>query len=240
MTKIRFWFFNNIMLRRENQIRNRAFTLVEILMSVFLAAFLLFSVYKLWGWVRFNFMYGTVNLQNLHSAQMIINNLRRDFSSSCPKISSRDNYFTRETIRRKIFNVVAPPANSKAIDIDPSGKRLFFHRFVFDGDSLNSMPKIETIEYVFDPVKRILRRTSANKTTEFDGLDDVFFKVYVHELNPNVPILWVKFMVNEGKGIHYAGGSEIGKPLEITTSITSSFIDSNISNLSWHFESVHE
>ncbi|MBF0409838.1 MAG: hypothetical protein HQM10_21025 [Candidatus Riflebacteria bacterium] len=227
--------------KSEKSFRSRiAFSLIEVLSGLMLAVFLFFIMYKFWGWTRFHYMYGTVNLQNLHGAQMVINYLRRDFSSSSPMISSKDDYLTREKIRRKIFNVVAPPANSKAIDIDPGGKKLNFFRFVFDTNIMNGVPKTEKVEYSFDTQKRILKRITPTRTIEFDGLDDVVFKVYVHELNPNIPILWVRFVVNEGKGIGYAGGKEVGKPLEITTSISSSFITSNINNLSWHYETCHE
>ncbi|MBF0502144.1 MAG: prepilin-type N-terminal cleavage/methylation domain-containing protein [Candidatus Riflebacteria bacterium] len=227
--------------RRTRKRLFRGFTIIEMLFAVSLSCVLMLVVYKFLGGTRLNFLYGTVNLQNMHEAQMAINYLRRDFSSSCPYISSSDPYLIREKFRRQILRVNGfPPANSQLIDVDPGGKRLAFYRFSFDTQTSVATPTVEPVKYVFDPARRALDRTYANKTITFDGFDDVSFRVYVHELNPKIPILWVKLIVNEGKGNRYGSGSDIGKPLEITTSITSAFVNSNINNLTWNFDQTHQ
>ena len=219
----------------------RGFTLIETLASVVVGLVLLFFVYKFLSGARFNFLYGTVNLQNLHDAQMAINYLRRDFSSSCPLLSSRDPYITREQVRRQIFNVVGmAPTQSKLIEIDPGTHRLFFHRFNFNTGVQNATPTVEPIEYIFDGAKRTLTRTGGGRKITFDGFDDVSFKVYVHELNPRIPVLAVKLVVNEGRGNQYNAREGVGRPLELTTSITSGFIDTNINNLTWNYELCHQ
>jgi len=221
--------------------RSRAFTLIEVLSSVVVGTMLMFFVYKFLSGTRFNFLYGTVNLQNLHDAQMAINYLRRDFSSSCPMLSSRDPYVTREQVRRQIFNVQGmAPTHSKLIEIDPGTHRLYFHRFNFNTALQNATPTVEPVEYIFDSTRRTLTRTGAGKKVVFEGFDDVAFKVYVHELNPKVPMLAVKLVVNEGRGNQYNATEGVGRPLELTTSITSGFIDTNINNLTWNYELCHQ
>lgn len=198
-------------------------------------------VYKFLSGTRFNFLYGTVNLQNLHGAQMAINYLRRDFSSSCPLLAASDQYLTRERVRRQIFNVAGfAPSVSQLIFVDPNTHQLAFHRFLFNTDTSVATPSVERVEYIFDATLRSLKRIVAGRTITFDGFDDVMFKVYVHELNPKIPVLWVKMTVNEGRGNQYAGQTGVGSPLELTTSITSSFVNNNINNLTWNFDLCHQ
>ncbi|MDD3002112.1 MAG: hypothetical protein PHF29_10195, partial [Candidatus Riflebacteria bacterium] len=71
---------------KKNLIAKRAFTLVEISISIVIAIGVFFSVYRFLSNTRQQYMYGTVNLQNLQEARLAINSLRRDFSCACPKI----------------------------------------------------------------------------------------------------------------------------------------------------------
>jgi len=50
-------------------------------------------------------------------------------------------------------------------------------------------------------------------------------------------LLWVKLLVHE-KATY--GRDEIGKPLEVTASISSPFITSLVNNRSWRFQNGHK
>ena len=86
---------------------------------------------------------------------------------------------------------------------------------------------------------KTLTRTSETKGMKvFSGIEDVNFALYTHEMNPNVPLLWVQLVIHESENMY--GSSEIGKALELTTTISSSFINSSQNNKYWRYETGHE
>lgn len=229
----------------------RAFTLVEISISLLIAIGLFFSVYNFLSNTRQQYMYGTVNLQNLQEARLAINSLRRDFSCACPKIkypptateigASADVMQTAfenlQLLRKQIFMTPSYTYNDRGelIQIQPSD--LCFHKFVF-GTS-GEKPKVELVRYNFDAsAKTLVRLGEDGSVLKFTGFENVLFELYAHDLNPAVPILWVSFKIHEGENIY--GADSIGSALELTTSITSPYINSTLKNTYWRYEIGHE
>ncbi len=217
-------------------------TMIEMIVSVGVAMMAFFLIYKFLSGTRFNFMYGTVNLQNLQNARLAVNYLRRDFSSSCPRFvystsKPAKSYVFIQDAQRAVFQ--KPPgwdSSNPCILMELSPTKLAFHRFIFS--SSKASPTVELVQYSFDPGAHTLTRSAPSRMITFKGFDLVEFKVYFHDLNPAIPILWVKFVIHEGEDLY--GKASIGTPLELTTSITSSFVTGSLKNLNWNFETYHE
>lgn len=219
--------------------RRRAFTFVEMSISVGIALVVFLLIYRFLSSTRHHFMYGTVNLQNLQDARQALNYLRRDFSCACPRIEDPDvaGYVTLQKVRKQVFLTASWPSETEGelIQIDPHG--LSFYKFVFG--SPDEKPRVEHVSYVFDAVaKELTRRSQGDRVQKFSGFEDVDFRLYTHQLNPKVPVLWVRFKVHEGENIY--GKDSIGKALELTTSITSHFISSSVNNKYWRYEIGHK
>ncbi|HNV70730.1 MAG TPA: hypothetical protein PKO06_13600, partial [Candidatus Ozemobacteraceae bacterium] len=86
---------------------------------------------------------------------------------------------------------------------------------------------------------KTLNRLDAGQVKVFQGFENVEFKLYVHECNPQVPMLWVKIVVNESGNI-YGNNLKADRALELTTTISSAFVTSNLENLSWNYETAHQ
>lgn len=220
-------------------ISRRAFTFVEMSISVGIALVVFLMIYRFLSSTRHHYMYGTVNLQNLQEARQALNYLRRDFSCACPRIEDPDvaGYVTLQKVRKQVFVTSSWPSETEGdlIQIHPHG--LLFHKFVFG--SPDEKPRVELVSYEFDSVARVLiRRSQDDRVQKFSGFEDVDFRLYTHQLNPKVPILWVRFKVHESENIY--GTDSIGKALELTTSITSHFITSSVNNKYWRYEIGHK
>ena len=83
-----------------------------------------------------------------------------------------------------------------------------------------------------------MRFSEDGKIQKFTGFEEVEFKLYTHQLNPGVPLLWVRMKVHEGENIY--GKDSIGKALELTTSISSPFLTSSVNNKYWRYETGHK
>lgn len=218
----------------------RGFSFIEVVVSISVALVAFGLIYQFFSGARSHYMVGTVNLQNLQEARIAINYLRRDFSSACPKFEYVDSesYLAVQKVQKQIFTTANPAwdASTPGKLIDVSDEKLSFHRFRFDSDA--SRPAVDKVEYVFDRNSKKLRRFLENgRTIEFNGFESVQFKLYVHQLNPEIPVLWVKFTIHEGDKLF--GSDKIGVPLELTTTINSSFISGNLKNLCWNYEIYH-
>ncbi len=219
--------------------KRRAFTFVEMTVSIVIALVVFLMIYRFLSNTRHHYMYGTVNLQNLQEARQALNYLRRDFSCACPRIEDPDTagYVTLQKVRKQVFVTSSWPSETEGdlIQIHPHG--LLFYKFVFGTSSVK--PRVEQVAYEFDPAEKVLiRRSAGDRVQKFSGFENVEFKLYAHQLNPKVPVLWVSFKVHEGENIF--GKDSIGKALELTTSITSHFITSSINNKYWRYETGHE
>lgn len=224
----------------KNRYKNKsAFTFVEMLISLVVALMAFLLIYQFMSSTRHHYMYGTVNLQNLQEGRMAINYLRRDFSSACPALKNPDlsGYTPFQRARKQVFSTSSGEGTDGGdlIQILPQG--LLFYKFAFE--STDEEPKVELVRYEFDAPAKTLKRTGEDgKTQEFTGIEDVEFKVYTHQLEPGVPILWAKLKIHEGENIF--GSEKIGSALELTTSISSPFLNSSANNPYWRFETGHK
>lgn len=225
-----------------HKILRRGFTFVEMAMTVGLAIMVFLMIYRFMSSTRQHYMYGTVNLQNLQEARMAINYLRRDFSCATPYIGGNAlvNYENMQRARNFIFEAPgwSPIPNVNLIKFD--SESISIPKFAFG--SPDDEPRIEYVTYTYEPgnilSRKIVNATGALKhEVKFSGIEHVEFKMYTHQLNPKVPLLWVKLLVHD-KGTY--GSDEIGKPLEVTTSIASPFITSLVNNRGWRFETGHK
>lgn len=229
------------------QSAKNGFTFVEMSISVGIALVVFLMIYRFLSNTRMHFMYGTVNLQNLQEARLAVNYLRRDFSCACPRIEDPDvpnikdptipGYVNLQKVRNQVFVTSSWPTtgNGDLIQIDPHG--LLFYKFAFG--SPDESPRVELVRYEFDATaKTLIRHSEDGKIQKFTGFADVDFQLYAHQLNPKVPVLWIRFKVHEGENIY--GKDSIGKELELTTSITSPFITSSVNNKYWRYETGHK
>lgn len=219
----------------------RGFTFVEMAMSVGIALIVFLMVYRFMSSTRQHYMYGTVNLQNLQEARMAINYLRRDFSCATPYIGGQGqvNFPDMQKARNFIFETSgwAPINAVNLIKLDSDS--ISIPKFAFD--SPDEEPRIEYVTYTYEP-GNILSRKLVDATgvmkheIKFSGIENVEFKMYTHQLNANVPVLWVRLLVLDKT----YGTGEIGKALEVTASISSPFITSLVNNRNWRFETGHK
>jgi type II secretory pathway pseudopilin PulG len=228
----------------------KGFTLVETMISLAIAILVLFTVYKFLASTRQHYMYGTVNLQNLQEARLAINSIRRDFSCACPKVNyppsaleitgaadvMQTAFENLQKLRKQIFMTSSYTNNDRGELIQVGSSDLCFYTYVYGGT--NEKPKVEQVRYNFDPSAKTLTRLGGDGSIRsFTGFENVLFELYIHELNPTVPILWVRFKIHEGEKY---GDAEIGSALELTTSISSPHIASSLSNNYWRYETGHE
>ncbi len=221
-----------------NKNRN-AFTLVEMTISVAVALVAFLLIFQFLSSTRHHFLYGTVNLQNLKEGRLAINYLRRDFSCACPRLEDPDDvsYSDFQRTRKQIFATVSGVGGNAGdlIQVLPNG--LLFYKFAFLPTS--EKPTVEQVRYEFDSsAKTLIRSGEGGKTQKFTGIEDVEFKVYVHQLEEAVPLLWVRLKIHEGENLY--GSEKIGSALELTTSISSPFLNSSTNNPYWRFETGHK
>lgn len=210
-----------------------------MLVSITVGLLALFMIYRFLGSTRMHFMYGTVNLQNLQDARLAINYLRRDFSSACFFVSAADAFKTVQLARMSGFKNASPWTGGNSHLIEVANNKLSFHRFDFNTDLLNATPTVKLVEYEFDAAAKTLNRLDGGQVKAFRGFEAVEFKLYVHDCNANVPLLWVKIVVNESDKI-YGNNLLADRALELTTTISSAFVTSNLENLSWNYETAHQ
>jgi len=222
--------------------RSRGFTFIEMSMSVAIALVVFLMIYRFMSSTRQHYMYGTVNLQNLQEARMAINYLRRDFSCATPYIGGQGqvNFVNMQKARNFVFETPgwSPIAAVNLIKCDSDS--ISIPKFAFG--SPDEEPRIEYVTYTYEPGNILSRKLvdstgNLKKEVKFSGIENVEFKLYTHQLNPNVPVLWVKLLVHD-KSTY--GSDEIGKALEVTSSISSPFITSLVNNRNWRFETGHK
>ncbi len=217
----------------------RGLTLIEMLVSITIGLMALFMIYNFLGSTRMHYMYGTVNLQNLQDARLAINYLRRDFSSSCFFVSPSDAFKTVQLARMSGFKSGTQWSGGSSHLIEITNRKLSFHRFDFGIDQAVGTPTVKLVEYEFDPGSKTLNRLDSGQVKTFKGFENVEFKLYVHDCNSQVPMLWVKIVVNESGNI-YGDNLKADRALELTTTISSAFVTSNLENLSWNYETAHQ
>lgn len=218
----------------------RGLTFIEMVVSLAVAMMAFSLVYSFLSGTRSHYMYGTVNLENLQNARLALNYLRRDFSSACPlfvkpsgnTFSDQQKAFKNVTrLRDQIFSSASNPELGQPIQIQPD--QVLFYRYDFQAGDQN--PVVQMVRYEFDAAARKLRRLVAGgRTIEFEGFEQVSFKLYCHELNPRIPLLSVRLVIHEGKNIF--GTGNIGQALDVHTTISSSFLNSSEKDRRWNYE----
>jgi hypothetical protein len=213
--------------------------MIEMAVGMVLGSVLMYFAFKFMTNTRHQYMHGSVNLQNLQEARLAINYLRRDFSSACPFLDPADaDPKINVTLRKKPFDVSGWSAGIKSQLVKSSAQVLQFHRFIFNTEAGAVLSKVVEVEYKYDAPTKTLVRTSEGRQKSFKGLENVEFKLYLDDYNGRVPILWVKLMFHEGKD---AAGTDkdLGRPLELTTSIVSPFMNGFYSHQMWNYYSAH-
>lgn len=203
--------------------RAKGVTLVETLMGIVVSCILLTVVFKFYGSVLFQFRQGFVNLQNFQDAHIAISWLRKDFATSAPFLFSKegkDGQALRDTLRVPI-DLIGERSLGKNQKIAISDDMIIFHHFVNPAFSQSAVLEMEEITYLFDRQQKTLVRKTNSGTKVFKGFKNVLFKCYVHSLNSEIPLLWVKFVLDHGETPE---GGKAGSALELTTTISSAFI----------------
>lgn len=230
----------NINCYPKTYLRNRkAITFIELMVCLLIASMVFGIIVAFLSSTNKSYMYGVVNLQNLQNARLAINHLRRDFAASCPRIedpaNSNNGYVNLQKIRKQLFFDKEDIPGGDLIKVKEH--KLSFYKYVFGSSDKN--PKVELITYEYNKdAKTLTRRTKTRGTKVFTGIEDVKFALYLHETNANAPLLWVMLKIHDTKSMH--NNEKIGKPLEITTTISSAFINSSQRTKYWRFETGHE
>lgn len=225
-----------------HNVLKRGFTFVEMVMTIGIALMVFLMIYRFMSSTREHYKYGTVNLQSLQEARMAINYLRRDFSCATPYIGGNGqvSYENMQRARNFIFEAPgwSPIPDINLIKLDSDS--ISIPKFAFG--SPDHEPRIEYVTYTYEPGK-ILSRKIVDATgvprheVKFSGIENVEFKIYTHQLNRKVPLLWVRLLVHDTGNY---GSDVTSKPLEVTTSISSPFITSLVNNRGWRFETGHK
>ncbi len=230
--------------------KSSAFTLIEVLVGLAIATLVLFTIYKFLSSTRHHYMYGTVNLQNLQEARLAINSIRRDFSCACPKINypptgvdlsgtadvMQTAYEKLQKLRKQMFMTPSYSYNERGELMQIQSSDLCFHKFEYGVNG--EKPVVQQVRYNFDySAKTLTRLGEDGSIRRFTGFESVLFELYLHDLSPEVPVLWVRFKIHEGDKY---GDEEIGNALELTTSIASPHISSSLKNKFWRYETGHE
>ena len=77
----------------------KGFTLVESIIAIGMASALIILVMKLTSAIRGDVVKGTVDLQNLQDARLVINSLRRDFTCAMPYYDPSDKQEDIDSVR---------------------------------------------------------------------------------------------------------------------------------------------
>ena len=232
------WIINLMPFKLKSS-RIRGFTLLEMIVSIVLGMMALFFIYRFMSNTRLQFMSGTVNLQNLQDARLAINYLRRDFGSSCFLVSSLDAFEDVFLARMNSYtsgSTWATGKKSALINVSPG--QISFHRFDFATSPDVATPGVLLTEYRFDPAAKTVYRLDKGEEKAFKGIENCEFKLYCHEANPRIPMLWVKLVVNENE--IYGNNLPSNRSLELTTTIASPYVSSNIQITSWNYELPQE
>lgn len=205
--------------------RKKGFTLVETVVAVGLAAAIIALVMKLSGIIRGDVAKGTVDLQNLQDARLVINSLRRDFSSATPLYDSNEKMEVREEVRTDpvLYATSYTKHSSRPIVLNS-------HDIIFcknTSDSGGNRVR-EEIQYSFDPSSKVLNRHSASGNKAFKGMEDIKFDLYYHPLNDEVPMILVTMKIKTEE-------AHETKELELTTTICSAVVNHDVTNLEWNW-----
>ncbi len=205
----------------------KGFTLVESIIAIGMASALIILVMKLSSAIRGDVVKGTVDLQNLQDARLVINSLRRDFTCAMPYYDSSDKQEDIDSVRNNpILYAETYTDNSK------KSKPIIIHKhhlnFIKPAHDSSGNLRMEEIYYVFDGINKILiRHSNISGEKRFKGMDNIEFGLYYHPLETDTPMLLVSMIIRTTEG-----GET--KTLPLTTTMCSSIVNKDIVNLDWN------
>lgn len=204
----------------------KAFTLIEVVVAVAMAAGLLILVMKMFGYIRGDVAKGTVDLQNLQDARLVINSLRRDFTCAVPIYDSSESLTIRDEVRANpILKTSTFTKNQKSRPIIVSNTEINF-------GILDKSGNLNEVHYYFNPTTKTLNRKSSEGEKAFKGIENIYFELYYHPLKDKIqiPMLLVTILIK-------TKDSNVTRELPITTTMCSSVISKDIENLDWNWTS---
>lgn len=217
---------------------NRAVTMVELLFGFLLLSLVLLLVNQFVSGIRSGFMHGTVNLERLQEARLASSYLRRDFTSASPTVSERDPSKIRRFILKYPLELSGKPVTAfKSSPIQISGSSVTFYRFTYDSSTGLEAPKVFPVSYEFQKAAQTLTRTTPHGQKVFKGFRNVLFQCYVHKSSPEIPLLHVEFEIFEERGNKH---EEQGKPLVLSATIGSVFVNDSLKNRFWNFTTFQQ
>lgn len=206
--------------------RKKGFTLVETVISVGMAAGIIILVMNLASVIRGDVAKGTVDLQNLQEARLVINSLRRDFSSATPLYDDSENFAIRDEIRNDPMLYASTYTAHKSRPIVLNSHDIIFCKTTANSDGNKTR---EDIHYSFDSTSKVLnRQSSVTGKKVFKGMEDIKFDLYYHPLNDEVPMILVTMLIKTKE-------ANETKELELTTTICSSIVNRDVTNLYWNW-----
>ncbi len=207
--------------------RIKGFTLVESIIAIAMASALIILVMKLSSVIRGDVVKGTVDLQNLQDARLVINSLRRDFTCAMPYYDPSDKQEDIDLVRNNpiLYTETYNDSSKKSKPIIVHKYHLNFVKPVYNSSGDLTL---EEIYYVFDAAsKTLIRHSSLNGDKSFKGMDLIEFGLYYHPLETDTPMLLVSMIIRTTE----AGET---KTLPLTTSMCSSIVNKDIVNLDWN------
>ena len=205
----------------------KGFTLVESIIAIGMASALIILVMKLSSAIRGDVAKGTVDLQNLQDARLVINSLRRDFTCAMPYYDPSDKQEDIDSVRNNpvLFAETYSDSAKKSKPIIIHNHHLNFVKPAYDSSGNLTF---EEITYVFDGMNRtLIRHSSISGDKHFKGMDNIEFGLYYHPLQTDTPMLLVSMIIRTSEG----GES---KTLPLTTTMCSSIVNKDIVNLDWN------
>ncbi|NLI79817.1 MAG: hypothetical protein GX442_25655 [Candidatus Riflebacteria bacterium] len=225
--------------QRSRGMARRGFSFPEMIISFGLSLLAILLISRVFQGVQHQFRRSWVDVQSFHEAQLAITSLRRDFSGACPLLRQADGRVAMKlALLRPIQETggAAPASGGALVTIGP--RQVSFHRFTSGTGETDPEPRVERIEYRLDPAENRLIRQAGTESRVFRGIRDAEFRVYVHPLDPGVPLLWVRLSVLE-RPLSGVGSTTTGLPLELTTTLQSVFLHDVRSHPDWNYDTFH-
>ena len=209
-----------------NKNNKKAFTLIEVVVAIAMAAGLLILVLKMFGYIRGDVAKGTVDLQNLQDARLVINSLRRDFTCAIPIYDTSESITIRDEVRANpILKASTFTKNQKSRPIIISNTEINF-------GILDKSGNLKEVHYYFNPTTKTLNRRSTDGEKAFKGIENINFELYYHPIKEelHIPMLLVTILIKTKE-------SNVTRELPITTTMCSTVISKDVENLDWNWAS---
>jgi prepilin-type N-terminal cleavage/methylation domain-containing protein len=242
----------------------RGFTMVEMIISVFIASLIFLMLNKLFIGATRQHQIGFANLATLEEARLAISWIRRDFSTACPYLSAEPDtsgkdpeseFAAKNIIRRTLFkqdlSFVQPESarpgmntgQNQSFPIQYSRDALnsvAFYRFEFGSSRNDLFSRVETVEYWFDPAEKCLVRRAGAMVRKFQGMEAVEFKFFTPEWSNRAVMLRIRILVRNSARDPSLAAKPASAFVQIVSTVNSRFISSNLSDPYWNYESYQK